>query len=76
MRMEPFGLGKRQCSRTDCPKCCRITADDGTALHEVEYIEARGETRRARGRQHVISARHIVANGFRRIAPEEDGACV
>ena len=52
----------------------RVELQDRGALHEVEHREARGEARRARGRQHVVRAGDIVADHLRRMPPEEDRA--
>ena len=47
-----------------------------SALHEVEHAQARGEARRAPGRQHVVGAGDVIADRFRRMRADEDGAGV
>ena len=53
-----------------------VELEDRGALHEVEHAEARGEAGAARGRQHVVGARHVVADHLGRVGAEEDRAGV
>ena len=57
-------------------KAAGVAADDRGALEEVVDRQARREARRAAGGQHVVGAGHIVADGLRGVAAEEDRAGV
>ena len=61
------GVGKRA-------QLLRAAFEDRGAFHEVEHAEAGGEARRARGRQHVVRAGHIVADRLRRMRADENRA--
>ena len=67
-RASVMAAGASACERA------RVELQDRGALHEVEHAEARGEAGAARRRQHVVGARHVVADHLRRVRAEEDGA--
>ena len=46
----------------------------GRALEEIQWREARGEAGAPGRRQHMVGAGHVVADGLRCVAAEEDGA--
>ena len=62
------GGGRQGCQRAP------VELEDRGALHEVEHAEPRGEAGAAGGRQHVVGARHVVADHLRRMRAQEDGA--
>src|SRR5215468_5618385 len=74
VRIEALGLGQAQRGGADRGEAGGITAHERGALQEVEDAETGGEARAAAGRQHVVGAGNVVADRFRRVAAEKDGA--
>src|SRR5690606_28524689 len=57
--------------------CARLRhLDQAGALLKVVNAQWRGEPGRTRGGQHVVGARAVVAQRFRGVRPQEDGAGV
>src|SRR5690349_1714988 len=67
VRVETFRGRERHSGFAQRRERGRIAAEDRGAFHEVENAEARGEARRARGRQDVVAAADIVADRLRRV---------
>ena len=76
MRFEPLGLPQRDSRGPERLKRACVAFEERSALHEVEDAEARGEAGRARGREHVVRAADIIADGLGRVVAEEDGTGV
>ena len=76
MPLEQLGLAERDRWRPKDRERSRVALQHGSALHEIEHSESRGETRRARSRQHMIGAADVIADRLRRMRPEEDRASV
>src|SRR4051812_39015257 len=74
MSGETFGLAERDRGGTQRAQLIRAAFEQRRALHEVEHAQTRREARRTRRRQHVIGARDVISNGFRRMRTNEDGA--
>src|SRR6516165_5300365 len=62
MGVEPFGLGERDGGGSKLGEATTRRVEKRGALHEVDHAEPGGETRRARRRQHMVRAAHIVAD--------------
>src|ERR1700731_66835 len=73
---KPLRFAERNRRRPERGKLLGAAFENRGALHEVEHAEARGKPRRARGRQHVVRARHIIADRLRRMGAEKDRAGV
>ena len=74
MTFEPLRAPERDRCRAERPQAVGAAFQDRGSLHEVKYAETRGETGGAGRRQHVIGPAHIIADGLRRMASEEDRA--
>src|SRR5215471_11912196 len=72
MRLEALGAGERHGGWGEACKSTLVKTQNRGALHEVEHTQARGETSTARRRQHVVGARHIVADHFGCVGAQED----
>ena len=70
----PLRTPERDRCRAERPQSVRIAFQDRGSLHEVKHAEARGETGRAGRGQDVVRTAHIIADGLRRVAAEEDRA--
>ena len=71
-----FGVGERRRRRPEFRQRVGRAAQDRGALHEIQNAKARREARGTFGRQHMVGAADIVADGLRRIGAEEDCAGV
>ena len=77
VRVEAFGVGERRGTAGRASlSASRVQPRIVVRFMKSSDAEARGEARRARGRQHVVRAADIVADGFRRVGAEEDRAGV
>ena len=72
----PSSRARRAAAGPSRASVARPGLDQARALHEVVDAERRREARRAAGRQHVVRAGEVVAEGLRRVRPEEDRAGV
>src|SRR5208282_1124801 len=69
VRLEPLGLAERHRRGTQNPERLGVALEQRGALHEVEDAQARGETRRSRGRQDVVRAADVIADRLGRLGP-------
>ena len=74
MRGKSFRLAERDGGGAERAQLLRPAFEQRGALHEIEHAEARRKARRARGRQHVVGAGDVIADGFRRMRADEDRA--
>ncbi|ENN87541.1 hypothetical protein RHSP_44317 [Rhizobium freirei PRF 81] len=76
MCVQPLGIGERDRRRPECTKLLRPEPQDRGALDEVKHRKAGGEACGAGRRQHMVRAADIIADHFRRVSADEDGAGV
>ena len=74
MGLEPLGLAERDRRSRERAQRLRSAFEDRGAFHEIEHAEAGGESRRSRGRQHVIGAGDVIADRFRRMRADKNRA--
>ena len=73
MGRQTLGLGQSNGRTSQLFKGLRITADQGGPLQEIIDGQARAKPGSAAGWQDMVGSRHIIANGFWRMAAKEYG---
>ena len=76
MGLEAFLARQGHGGGADLRQPVRAASHQRGPLEEVAHPEARGEPRAPRRRQHVARPGDVIADGFRHVAAEEDGARV
>src|SRR3954471_23048230 len=76
VRAETLAFGERGRDAAELVRGRARHFDEARALLEVVHAEGRGKARAARGGQHVVRSRAVVAERLGTVLTEEDGARV